>query len=324
MRVWITRICAGLMIAATAGTVGWYTGAQDKPEQVRTLKVNEVARVGERVITAEEFIERIVERERLYADADLRTAAWALDSLVLDELIQLESDRLEAWPKRREINDEIEVLRKYHTTLFDKDNADLKRAGRLPYESFEQWLKVKLDMTTTEFDSHLSRLAKQRLTLRMVVNYWKLSSKSAEVEGVFCRKKERAQEARERLAKGEDIGIVADQMSEDLHSREGGGFLGTAYPNDGSLQPEVEKALWELEKGKLSQVIEVDNGFWVVRKKHEQLANEAPFFDQRAKCIEGSDPDNRLLLKWRHAVQASGLYTFERRIPGIDVEAGQK
>lgn len=324
MRAWITRICAILLIAATAGTAGWYAGAQDNTPPERTLKVNEVARVGERVISAEEFIERFVQRERLYAaDPDLRTWAWTLDSLVLDELIQLESDRLEAWPKRREIQAEAETLRKYHVALYDRDNAEIKRTGREPYESFEQWLEVKFDFTLKSFEDYITKLSKSQLTLRMVVNYWKLSTKSVDVEGIFCRKQDKAAKARARLLKGEAIEIVANEMSDDLHTRESGGLLGTAYPNDGSLKPEVEAVLWEIDKGKVSDVIKVDNGFWVIRKKHEQLANEAPFFDQRQKCIEGDDPNNRLLLKWRNAVHASGRYTFERRMPGIDVRAGE-
>lgn len=325
MRAWITRICAGLLIAATAGTAGWYTGAQEKEEPVRTLKVNEVARVAERVITAEELIERIVERERLYAaDPDMRTVAWALDSLLLEELLQLESDRLEAWPKQREVQDEAETIRKHHMRLYELDNDGIKASGREPYKDFEEWLMAKFDFTLAEFDTYITSLSKRMLTLRLVVNYWRISTKSAEVEGVFCRTRDKIDKARARLLKGEAIAIVAEQMSDDLHSREGGGYLGSAFPNDGSLKPQVEKVLWEIEKGKISEVIAVDNGFWVIRKKHEQLANEAPFFDQRQKCLEGKDPDSRLLMKWLSSMQAEGRYAFERRMPGVDVKAGEK
>lgn len=324
MRAWMTRLCAGLLIAATAGTAGWYAGAQEKAETVRTLKVNEVARVGERVITAEEFIERVIERERLYADPDLRTAAWALDSLVLDELLLLESDRLEATPKRHELMGEIETLREYHTLMYKQDNADLQRGGGSPYESFEQWLKAKMTLSLAEFDKHLEKLARQRLTLRMVVNFWRMSTKSGEAEGLRCGSLEEATKALARLQKGEKLAVVARDMSNESFTRQNTGIIGTVYPNDGTLRPEVDAAFWKLEKGKFSDVIKADDGFWVVRKTHEQLANEAPFYDLREECIKGADVTNSMLKRWRHAVGSSGRYAFERRMPGWDVKAGAR
>lgn len=324
MRAWITRISAGLMIAATAGTAGWYAGAQDKPEPVRTLKVNEVARVGERVISAEEFIERIIERERMYADPDMRTARWALDSLVLDELLRLESDRLEAWPKRDEIIEEVENLKKDHIAAYKKDNSDLERIGKSPYGSFEEWLKAKLGLTLVEFDAFMVKVARQRLTLRMVVNYWKISTKSGEAEGLRCRTRDEAVKARARLFKGEALSVVARDASDHAFTRQNSGAIGTVYPDDGTLRPEVDKVFWELEKNKLSDVIEAEDGFWVVRKAHEQLANEAPFYDLRPECISGADVTNSMLQRWRNVMGNSGRYVYEQRMPGWDVKAGEK
>ncbi|MBZ0136702.1 MAG: peptidylprolyl isomerase [Planctomycetes bacterium] len=330
MKPLITRACAGVLIALTAGTVGWYAGAQDVEAPPRTLKVNQVARVGQEVISAEQFIQRLVERERLYyQDPDLRTAEWALHSLVIDELMRLEAERLEAPVKRRELDTEQEKLLADFELEFKTVNEQIIKAQRARGSAEkaytrDEYLLAKFDMTYDQFKNIKREQAKQLLTTRMVVNYWKLSSRSADVEGVFCRSREDAVKARARIAKGEDISIVAGEMSEDLHSREGGGFLGTAYPQDGSLRPAVETVLWGLEVGEISQPVEVDNGFWVIRKRHEQLANEAPFYDQREKCIAGTNPDNALMLKWRHAVVAGGLYKFERRMPGWDVKPGEE
>ncbi|MCA8914002.1 MAG: peptidylprolyl isomerase [Planctomycetes bacterium] len=329
MTNWIIRFCACGAIAVAAGAVGFVAGAQDaKPEPVRTLKVNQVARVGERVITAEEFIQRALERERLYTDPDLRSAKWALDSLVMEELINLEANRIGASVKARELDAEFKRRKEAWEAEFKAINDAVmeqqRKNGAEPKGySREEFLRLKYNMSLSEFEDNMRRATSDALLRRMVVNYWKFSTISADAMGIYMRNRKQLEDVIARINKGEKFSLLAREVSEDMHTRQGMGVIGTIYPNDGSLTAEVDEAFWKLKKDEVSDIIPTEFGFWVVKKTGEFPANEAPFFDQRPSCIGAADPTDSLYQKWKNSTLASKRYTFERRMPGWDCQAGQ-
>ncbi|MCB9932511.1 MAG: peptidylprolyl isomerase [Planctomycetes bacterium] len=333
----VFRLGAVAVAVIAAGALGFAAGAQgvDGKPPVRTLKVNEVARVGERVISAEEFIERLIEREKIYTDADLRNASSALDSLLIEEMLSLEAERLEAVPKIREINEEHGKLKEAWELQFKEINnaivAEQRKRGleEKPY-SREEFLKLKYDMTPLEFDKHLEAVARQNLMRRLVVNYWRLSTDSAVAEGIYMRNLADIEKVRARLLKGEKLSVLARQYSEDMHTRQNGGLLGTAYRKDGTfnrdgtLDTTLEDAFWALEEGEYSKPTAAQDGFWVLRKGQFFPGNKAEFYQLRESCLNEPNPTDILLTKWRHATAAGGLYAYERRMPGWDCKAGEK
>lgn len=333
----ILRLCAVAVVVFAAGAFGYAAGAQGKDAETpaRTLKVNEIARVGDDVIGAEEFIQRLVEREKIYMDPDLRNAGAALESLLAERLLQLEADRIEARPNRLELTAEFERMQKEWEVDFQELNKQIIKAQRengqeeKPY-SREEFLKLKYNMTPLEFENHQKGVAREVLTRRMVVNYWRFSTDSAEASGIYMRSLADIRKVRERLQKGESFALLARQFSEDMHTRQNGGLLGTAYRKDGTFDFEgtndtdVEDAFWSLKEGEISEPIEVGKGYWLLRKVKFFPANEAEFFHQRDACIKGANPSDIMVMKWRHAVAAGGRYVFERRMPGWDCKAGEK
>jgi foldase protein PrsA len=318
----LIRSCTVVVIALAAGAVGFFAGAQDTPkaEPERTLKVNEVARVGERVITAEEFIQRLIEREQIYQDPDLRSATWALDSLILEEMLESERTRLQADPKRREIDAEYDILNKEFEAQLAQHNKDLE----VPYTR-EQFIEAKTGLSVVEFDAKLRQIAMENLVRRMVVNYWTISTDSADAEGLQMASKDDLVAIRLRLLKGEKLGPIARANSTDMHTREGNGVIGTVYPKDGTFAaPELETAFWSLKDGEWSDPIKTDTGYWLVRKAKSYLGNQAQFFDLRDECLKRRNPSDELMIKWRHALAGSGRLKFERRMPGWDVQAGEQ
>ncbi|MCB9894015.1 MAG: peptidylprolyl isomerase [Planctomycetes bacterium] len=329
MRNWIIRVAACAAIAVSAATLGFVAGAQDsKPEPVKTLKHNQVARVGERVISAEEFIQRLLERERLYTDPDLRSAKWALDSLVMEELINLEASRIGATIKARELDEEFGRRKTAWEAEFKAINDAVMEQQRKngaepkPY-SREEFLRLKYNMTPAEFDDNMRRAANTALLRRMVVNYWKFSTISADAMGIYMRNRNQLEDVLARIKNGEKFGLVARQCSEEMQTRQNMGVIGTVYPKDGTLSNDVEEAFWKLKKDEVSEIIAVDFGFWIVKKTGEYPANEAPFFDQRPSCLDAPDPTDSLYMKWKNSTLAGERYTFERRMPGWDCQAGQ-
>lgn len=329
MKAWIVRISAALLIAAVAATAGYYSGAQDKPAAQRTLKTNQIARVGDRVFSAEEFIERLVERERQSLDPDLRTARWALESLLIEEMLALEAERIGARPNRMEITALYDKMMEDWERAFKQLNEQLaawQRANGLEEKLYsrEEFIEHKHNMTPIEFEMHQKEIARQELLRRMVVNYWRVSTINARADAIFMRSDKDLSKVRERLMKGEKFEVLAGEFSEDLITRQHGGMLGTVYPKDGTFEsPELEEAFWALKKGETTDVIKVKRGYWIVRKTDITLANEAAFFELRDLCVTMRQPDNATFIKWRHSVAGSGRYSYEERIPGIHTRAGE-
>ena len=309
--------------SADDGDTGDKDADDKKEEPVRTLKVNEVARINTRIITAEEFIQRLCQREKVYSDPDLRSASWALDSLIIDELLIQEAERIAAVPKRRWTNEEYDKLMAAFDEKLQQVNKAVVEAGSDPYKK-EEFVRLKYDMSMQEFETYLQSVARDNIIRRQVVNYWKLTTDCADAEGVFKRNLKNAKDVQKRLVAGARLEAVAPSESEDMHTRQSAGVIGTAYRGDGSFSPEVDEVFWKLKVGEWSQPIKVETGYWVVRKAKFFPRNEAPFFQLQDQCLQKMpNPSDELMLKWRHAVASSGLYTYERRMPGWDCQAGE-
>lgn len=325
----VTLVISSVSFAVLAQDVDKADKKGDKEEApVATLKKNEVARVNNRVISAEEFIQRLVLREKVIIDPDQRTAQWALDSLIIEELLNLEANRLAAVAKRRWTDEEYKALLDEWEATFKRINAavtdEQKRNGKeaKPY-SREEFVQLKYDMTWPQFTGYLQSVARENVIRRQVVNYWKLTTDSANAEGLYMRSEDEIKKVRERLVAGEKLGPIAGAESENMHTRQSGGIIGMAYKGDGSFEPEVDEAFWKLDKEVWSEPIKTQFGYWLVRKAKFFPGNEAPFFQLQEKCLEMPTVDDKLLLKWRHAVASSGRYAFERRMPGWDCMAGE-
>lgn len=323
----IRTLGAVAIVALIAGTAGYRVGAQEDGEKtVQTLEVNQVARVGERVISAEELIQRLVQREKYITDPDERTARWALDSLLVEELLQLEADRLDASPKPGEVRAEKEKIEesereelKATNELIVKQQQALGKEPR-PY-SWEEWIERKYNMTTQQYNLHLLRIARQNLLRRLVIRYWADSTEHADAQGIYMRSRKDLAEIRARVMKGEKFELLARDHSEDMWTRQNQGEIGTVWPGDGSMDPEVEEAFWKLDSGEVSEIIQTYRGFWIVKRARNYPANKAEFYDRRDELFRKPNVDTNLMRKWRQAMAASGRYTFERRVPGWDCEA---
>lgn len=340
MRIRTASLLTLALLAVTVGAASYVVTAQDKPKgegapaardgekgetekPVRTLKPNEVARVNDRVITAEEFIQRLVLREKITTDPDTRTARWALDSLVIDELLIQEGTRLGAVAKRRWLNEESQKLMDAFDAELQQINKVVVARGSTAY-SKEEFVDQRYGMAWSEFETYLEGVARDNLMRRQVVNYWRLSTDSADAGGIKKRNLEKLKKVRQRLLAGEKLEKIAPTESEDMHTREGAGRIGTAYRNDGSFDPVVSDVFWKLEVGAWSEPIKTDSGYWIVCKLKSYPGNEAPFFQLQEKCLGMPTADDNLMLKWRYSVASSGNYTYEQRMPGWDCLAGEE
>lgn len=97
---------------------------------------------------------------------------------------------------------------------------------------------------------------------------FKINISKAEKERV----KERINEIRERILKGEDFSTLAVLYSQDNGSAKAGGELG--YVPRGQYVPEFEAAAFKLKKGEISEVVETKFGYHIIQmidRRGEQI-----------------------------------------------------
>jgi peptidyl-prolyl cis-trans isomerase D len=92
----------------------------------------------------------------------------------------------------------------------------------------------------------------------------------------------RAEQALERVRKGEDFAAVAGELSEDPGSKGQGGDLGF-FPR-GQMVPAFEEVAFALEPGQTSEVVRTDFGFHVIRVEAHEAAQDKSL-DEVARSI---------------------------------------
>ncbi len=79
---------------------------------------------------------------------------------------------------------------------------------------------------------------------------------------ILLRDRKQAEQIKEKLRKKEDFAKLAKEYSIDLPQGREGGSLGTI--EKGRIPPELEKALFILNVGEISEIVETDYGFHIL------------------------------------------------------------
>jgi parvulin-like peptidyl-prolyl isomerase len=92
--------------------------------------------------------------------------------------------------------------------------------------------------------------------------------------------KTKAQQILERVRKGEDFAKLAGENSDDPGSKSQGGEM--PFFGKGAMVPEFEKAAYGLKQGEVSEIVETQFGFHVI-KLEERRSPQAPSSDEKVK-----------------------------------------
>lgn len=95
------------------------------------------------------------------------------------------------------------------------------------------------------------------VTLKQVI----ISTRASETERLSAR--EEAQQALSRALAGEEFARLAREYSDDPGTRDDGGDLG--WQQKGNLVAEFEDALWALQPGQISDIVETSFGFHIIK-----------------------------------------------------------
>jgi parvulin-like peptidyl-prolyl isomerase len=129
-------------------------------------------------------------------------------------------------------------------------------------DAFETWLNENL----YSMDSFRSSLEEELLAAEMVaviVNTVPESTEQAHVRHILVATREDAEDLRAQITAGEDFGELAKIYSIDASTRPAGGDLGW-FPPGFLLWSELDQAVFQLNPGDLSDVVETQLGYHLI------------------------------------------------------------
>lgn len=154
-------------------------------------------------------------------------------------------------------------------------------------------IQVSEDEALKWYENHRSDFTEpEKLSIRQIF----LSTNGPEVSPKED-KKALAQLLLERIQKGEDFGVLSEGFSDDEDLKNKGGNLG--YIARGALSPEYEDAVFGLDVGQVSPIIEGSYGYSIFKNEGRKPETVKPFDEVRDTVIEviTQEKENERFLK---------------------------
>jgi parvulin-like peptidyl-prolyl isomerase len=126
------------------------------------------------------------------------------------------------------------------------------------------------------------------------------------------RARGKAEEILRKARSGEDFATLARKYSEDAY-KEKGGDLG--YITRGSMDPEIEKAVFGLQPGEMTGPLETQYGFYLIRVEDRKPERTFPFDEVKTvvwKKIEAKKKDERMI-EWLGSLRKKAKIEYKEQ-----------
>ena len=239
-------VVIGVLVIATAAYFGL----------ARTDNSEVVARVGGEVITKDELYDIMVQQ----------TGQEALDNLVVKKIIELEASDQNLKISKEEIDKEVQELAENYggqdamiqaLTMYNIDLEQVREDVAVNIK-LEKLLNPRIKITDEEVQAYFAANQEAYAVEEQI-----------KVSHILVGSKEEAQEIRALLTKGEEFADLAKELSTDTASKDQGGDLGMV--GRGEMVEEFEQAAFALQPGQISDPVESEYGFHII-KVHEKTA----------------------------------------------------
>lgn len=191
-----------------------------------------------------------------------------LDMLVDEKLQLLKAKELGITVTDEEVKTEVENAKKY----FDSEEKFLEflKGQSMDLDYFTQ--SVKKELTISKLVDKLTENI--TVTDEEVRTYYDKNPNeflSVKASHILLDTKEEAEKMLERVKAGEDFAELAKQYSKDPSAKENSGNLD--YFRQGTMVEPFEKAAFALKPGEISDIVQTDFGFHIIKVEDSKLDN---------------------------------------------------
>lgn len=230
-----------------------------------------VARVDGEAITKNELYDLLVQSN----------GQAALDSLISQKIIELETAKQDIQVSDAEIEKELDEVAEYYGGL----------------DAFEQSL-TSYNMTLQDVKEDLAvqvkleKLMKEKITITdaEIKEYFNANQEQFAVEEqikashILVDSEEKALEVKQKLAEGKDFAELAKEYSTDTTNKEQGGDLGLV--SRGQMVAEFEDAAFALPIGEISEPVKTEYGYHIIKVTEKIAAREGTLEENQEEIRE--------------------------------------
>ena len=225
-----------------------------------------VAKVGSESITKDDLYSTLVDQ---YGDG-------ALDTLIAEKIVKLESEKKDLTVKDSEIDKELENIKGQYDSedAFNEalassgSNLDSVKENIKTYLLTEKLLKDRVSITDDQikeyFDANKDSFAQ---------------AEQVEASHILVDDEKTAEEVKKKLDDGGDFAELAKEYSTDTSNAESGGELG--YFGKGEMVQEFDDKAFAMKKGEISEPVKTEFGYHIIKVTGKKEAKEAVLDDHK-------------------------------------------
>jgi foldase protein PrsA len=229
-------------------------------------KEDVVAKVGSKSISKEDLYTTLVDQ---YGEA-------ALDTLIAEKIVELESVEEEITVKESEMDEELQTIQ---DSYGDEEafNEALASSG------------ASLDSVKENIKTYLltEKLLKDRISISddQIKEYFEANKDSfaqaeqVEASHILVEDEETAEEVKDKLADGGDFAELAKEYSTDTSNAESGGELG--FFAKGEMVAEFDEKAFAMKAGEISEPVKTEFGYHIINVTDKKAAKEAVLEDHK-------------------------------------------
>ncbi|PFG07637.1 peptidylprolyl isomerase [Bacillus sp. es.034] len=229
-------------------------------------KEDAVAKVGSETISKDELYTTLVDQ---YGDG-------ALDTLIADKIVKLESEKKDLTVKDSEIKKELENIKGQYDSE-EAFNEALASSGS-DLDSVKENIKTYL---LTE------KLLKDRVKITddQIKEYFEANKdtfaqkEQVEASHILVDDEKTAKEVKAKLDDGGDFAELAKEYSTDTSNADSGGKLG--YFGKGEMVAEFDDKAFSMKKGEISEPVKTEFGYHIIKVTGKKEAKEAVLADHK-------------------------------------------
>lgn len=217
-----------------------------------------------------------INKDDLYNVLVKQYGTSTLSYLIDNKIVELEADKENIKISDKEIDEEMQVYidsyggEKAFNSVLEQSGisqADIE-TDIINYLKIVKLLESKIDITDEEMKTYFEEN-------KELYN----EAEQVEASHILVADEATAKEVKEKLTAGEDFASLAKEYSTDTSNAESGGELG--FFARGEMATEFENAAFSMNIGDISEPIQTDFGYHIIKVTDKKEAKEAVYEDHK-------------------------------------------